>query len=97
MSGWPLHASASATTALNPCKTPSQNYQTDFFFYDFIYLFMRGAEREAETQAEGEAGSIQEPDVRLDPRTSGSRPEPKADAQPLNHAGVPPNDFFMNS
>ena len=28
-----------------------------FFFKDFIYLFMR--EGEAETQAEGEAGSIQ--------------------------------------
>ena len=32
---------------------------TDFFFKDFIYLFMRDTEREAETQAEGEeAGSI---------------------------------------
>ena len=28
------------------------------FFKDFIYLFMRDAEREAETQAEGEAGSL---------------------------------------
>ena len=41
----------------------------DFFFKDFIYLFMRDTERqtqrerererEAETQAEGEAGSTQ--------------------------------------
>ena len=31
-----------------------------FFFKDFIYLFMRDTEREAETQAEGEAGSMQE-------------------------------------
>ena len=29
------------------------------FFKDFIYLFMRDIEREAETQAEGEAGSMQ--------------------------------------
>ena len=28
-----------------------------FFKKDSIYLFMRGTEREAETQAEGEAGS----------------------------------------
>ena len=28
-------------------------------------------------------------DVGLDPGTSGSRPEPKADAQPLNHPGIP--------
>ena len=30
------------------------------FFKDFIYLFMRDTQREAETQAEGEAGSMQE-------------------------------------
>ena len=30
-----------------------------FFFKDFIYLFMRDTEREAETQAEAEAGSLQ--------------------------------------
>ena len=29
------------------------------FFKDFIYLFMRDTEREAETQAEGGAGSMQ--------------------------------------
>ena len=50
---------------------------------------MRDPEREAETQAEGEAGSLQEPDAGLDPRTLGSRPESKADAQPLSHPGVP--------
>ena len=30
-----------------------------FFFKAFIYLFMRDTQREAETQAEGEAGSMQ--------------------------------------
>ena len=52
-----------------------------FFFNDFIYLF----EREAETQAEGEAGSP----AGLDPRTPGSRPEPKAGAPPLSPPGAP--------
>ena len=28
-------------------------------------------------------------DVGLDPRTPGSHPEPKADAQPQSHPGVP--------
>ena len=28
------------------------------FFKDFVYLFMRDTEREAEIQAEGEAGSL---------------------------------------
>ena len=31
------------------------------FFKDFIYLFLRDTQREAETQAEGEAGSMQGP------------------------------------
>ena len=30
-----------------------------------------------------------EPDVGLDPRTPGSRPEPEADTQQLSHPGVP--------
>ena len=45
-------------------------------------------EREAETQAEGEAGSMhREPDVGFDPGSSVSRPEPKAGAKPLRHPG----------
>ena len=35
-------------------------------------------EREVETQAEGEAGSTQEPDVGLHPGSPGSRLGPKA-------------------
>ena len=44
------------------------------FLKDFIYLFMGNTEREAETQAEGEAGSMQEPDVGLYPGSPGSHP-----------------------
>ena len=40
--------------------------------------------RQREKQA-----SRREPDVGLDPRTLGSHPELKADAQPLSHPGVP--------
>ena len=47
-------------------------------------------EREAETQAEGEAGSMhREPDVGFDPRYPGPRPGPKAGAKPLRHPGIP--------
>ena len=43
-------------------------------------------EREAETQAEGEAGSMRrEPDVGFDPGSPGSCPGPKAGAKPLRH------------
>ena len=51
-------------------------------------------EREAETQAEGEAGSMhREPDVGFDPGSPGSRPGPKADAKPLSHPGIPISPF----
>ena len=30
-----------------------------FFFKDFIFIYPRDTQREAETQAEGEAGSLQ--------------------------------------
>ena len=50
-------------------------------------------EREAETQAEGKQAPRKEPDAGLDPRTPGSHPEPKADAQPLSPPGVPPSPF----
>ena len=47
-------------------------------------------EREAETQAEGEAGSMHwEPDVGFDPGSPGSRPGPKAGTKPLRHPGIP--------
>ena len=47
-------------------------------------------EREAETQAEGEAGSMhREPDVGFDSGSPGSRPGPKAGAKPLRHPGIP--------
>ena len=63
------------------------------FFKD---LFMRDSERErekrergAETQVEGEAGSMQGPRWGTQSQIPGSRPELKADAQPLSHPGVP--------
>ena len=47
-------------------------------------------EREAETQAEGEAGSMhQEPDVGFNPGSPGSCPGLKAGAKPLHHPGIP--------
>ena len=50
---------------------------------------MKDPQREAETEAEGEAGSCKDPDTGLHPRTLGSHPEPKADAQPPSHPGYP--------
>ena len=75
----------------DPCCAPlfyRDLRDVDFFFKDFIYLF----ERERQTVSkkgnpnrgvrEEEAGSqrSREPHVGLNPRSLGSRPEPKADA-----------------
>ena len=48
-------------------------------------------EREAETQAEGEAGSML---GGLDPGTPGSHLGPKAGAEPLGHPGIPIDFHF---
>ena len=58
-------------------------------------------QREAETQAEGEAGSVHfESDMGFDPGSPGSRPGPKAGAKPLRHPGILTTiilKFYLNS
>ena len=53
-----------------------------------MYLFMRDRERQRHRRREKQA-PCRELNVGLDPRTPGSRPELKADAQPLSHPGAP--------
>ena len=57
-------------------------------FLKRFYLFIhdRPKERGRHRQREGQAPH-RKPDMGLDPRTLGSRPEPKADVQPLSHPG----------
>ena len=55
---------------------------------------MRDTQREAEAQAEGEVGSMWELDVGFNPRTRGSQPKLKADAQPLSHPSIPTNTYL---
>ena len=50
----------------------------------------REGRREAKTQAVGEAGSMQKPDIELDPRTPGSCLRLKAGTKPLGPPGIPP-------
>ena len=56
--------------------------------YVFIYLFIQDLFIIHYRQKENQA-PCGEPNAELDPRTRGSRPELKADAQPLSHPGVP--------
>ena len=51
-------------------------------------LFIHEKHRERHRQRDRQA-PCREPDVGLDPGNPGSRLEPKADAQPLSHPGVP--------
>ena len=68
-------------------------YDVHFLFFKF-FLFIYDREREAETQADGEAGSMhQEPNVGFDPGSPGPRPGPKAGAKPLRHPGIPDVHF----
>ena len=48
----------------------------------------RERERQRHRQREKQA-SCREPDMRLDPGSLESHPEPKADAQLLSHPGIP--------
>ena len=51
---------------------------------------MRDTEKKRQRHRQKEKQAPQrEPDVGLDPKTSESCPELKADAQPLSHPGVP--------
>ena len=54
---------------------------------------MRDTERQRCRQREKQ-GPCREPDVGLDSRTPRSRPESKADAQPLSYPGAPTRLFF---
>ena len=54
---------------------------------------MRDTERQRHRQREKQAPRA-EPNLGLDPRTLGSQPELKADAQPLSHPGIPRLTFL---
>ena len=51
---------------------------------------MRDMERERQRHRQRDKQApCREPDAGLDSRTPGSHPEPKANAQPLSHPGIP--------
>ena len=55
---------------------------------------MRDGERQRHREREKQA-PCREPDMGHDPRTPGSGPGSKADAQPLSHPGVPILGSFL--
>ena len=60
------------------------------FLKDFTYVFMRNRERQRHRQREKQAPCREQgAQYGIHPGIPGSRPEPKADAQPLNQPGIP--------
>ena len=66
-----------------------------FIFKDFIYLLIRGTHREAETQAEREAGSLWGAQCGTRSQDSGITTSGFAKAQPQSHPGAPITKFFQ--
>ena len=63
-----------------------------FFFLEILFIYSQETQRERQRSRRREKQApCGEPNVGLHPRTPGSRPEPKAAAQPLNHPGAPGN------
>ena len=59
-----------------------------FFLRFYLFIHERHKERQRHRQREKQ-DPCREPTVGLDPRTLRSRPELKAEAQPMNHPGAP--------
>ena len=70
------------------CASVSKGWK-QIFKKDFIYLFMREREREAKTQAEGKAGSMQGALYGIRSQVSRIAPRAEGDAKPLSHPGPP--------
>ena len=66
-------------------KLRKEEIECSFFKRFYLFIHKRHTQREAETQAEGEAGSIQGARCGTRSQTRGSRPEPKAGASLLSH------------
>ena len=75
--------------AAEPSSWPALWEQEPHFFFN-IYLFIHEKHREKQRHRQKEKQALcEEPNAELDPRTLGSHPEPKADAQPLGPPGTP--------
>ena len=60
------------------------------FFFNILLIYSRETQREGQRHRQrGKQPPCKEPDVGLDPKIPGAQPEPKADAQPLSHLGLP--------
>ena len=69
-----------------------------FFFFNFIYYsWETQRERGRDTRQSENQAPCRKCDAGLDPRTPGSCPDPKADAQPVSHPGAPKCPLLLDT
>ncbi|XP_072632665.1 disintegrin and metalloproteinase domain-containing protein 18-like isoform X8 [Canis lupus baileyi] len=83
------HACISMTTGLS-VRSDGRDYA---YVADGTVCGAQMTERQRHRQRKKQS-PCREPDVGLNPRTQGSCPEPKAEAQPLSHPGIPTHSFI---
>ncbi|XP_048950784.1 disintegrin and metalloproteinase domain-containing protein 18 isoform X8 [Canis lupus dingo] len=83
------HACISMTTGLS-VRSDGRDYA---YVADGTVCGAQMTERQRHRQRKKQS-PCREPDVGLNPRTQGSCPEPKAEAQPLSHPGIPIHSFI---
>ena len=77
---------------------PEKFYYFILFLKTFLFIYSWEIHRERQRHRQREKQTpCREPNAGLNPRTPGLCPEPKADAQPLSHPGVPPVLFLDRS
>ena len=77
------------------CSSKNTFFLSLCLFFKIVSIYSLETQREKQRHRQREKQApCREPDMGLDPKTPGSRPEPKADAQPLSHPGVPDLSFI---
>ena len=69
--------------------TPVVPYVPNLFFLKILFIYSRETQRARQRHRQRKKQALcGEPDAGFNPRTLGSWPEPKADAEPLSHPGA---------
>ena len=92
-----LLSEESASTSPSASSIPASCSPSFFSFFLRFYLLIheKHTQRETETQAKGEAGSMQGARCGTPSQVSRSHPGPKAGAKPLSHPGIPYSETLL--
>ena len=93
----PLHPLKFKLIPIDFCYSIFKKILFYLFLVKILFIYSWETHRERQGHRQKKRAALGEPDVELDPRTLRSRPEPKADAQPLSHSGIPKDFIFKKS